>query len=136
VTPKEGNGGQKSEKKLAKVHDSKGQKGSGKDPMTPEARDQLAGKPAEAGKLAGKPAEAPRPKQEGEAVGGLVQNLNGLVKSLTSVKSLFLKTVKQRNGVGDTYAPNNTGSRLVEGEVSTSSEKKLVTDERPGRVVG
>ena len=37
VKPKEGNGGQKSEKKIAKVHDSKGQKGSGKDPKTPEA---------------------------------------------------------------------------------------------------
>jgi len=89
VRPKEGNGGQKSEKKIAKVHDSKGQKGSGKDPKTPEAgSSEGKDQPAE------KPAEAPRPKQEGEAVGGLVQNLSGLVKSLTSVKSLFLKAVK------------------------------------------
>ena len=88
MRPKEGNGGQKSEKKIAKVHDSKGQKGSGKDPKTPEAgSSEGKDQPAE------KPAEAPRPKKEGEAVGGLVQNLSGLVKSLTSVKSLFLKTV-------------------------------------------
>ena len=32
VKPKEGNGGQKSEKKIAKVHDSKGQKGSERTP--------------------------------------------------------------------------------------------------------
>ena len=31
---------------------------------------------------------------------------------------------------------STTGSRLVEGEISTSSEKNLVTDERPGRVMG
>ena len=72
MKPKERNGGQKSEKKMAKVHDSNRQKGSGKDSMTPEAgcserRDQLAGKAG----------EAPRAKQEAEAVGGLVQNLNG-----------------------------------------------------------
>ena len=89
VKPKEGNGGQKAEKKIAKVHDSKGQKGSGKDSRTQEGGSSEGTDPPTE-----KPVETPKPKQEGEAVGGLVQNLSGLVKSMSTVKSLFLKTVK------------------------------------------
>ena len=99
MKPKEGNGGQKAEKMIAKVHDSKGQKGSGKDSKTQEA-----GSSEGNDQSAEKPAEAPEPRQEGEVVGGLVQNLGGLVKSMTTVKLLFLKTVKVVMGM----RPQNT----------------------------
>ena len=56
---KEENGEQKSEKKIAKVNDSKGQKVSGQGSKTAEGS-------SEGRDQAEKPAEAPKPKQGGE----------------------------------------------------------------------
>lgn len=47
-----------------------------------------------------KRSEGSQPKQESD----LVQNLNGLVKSMTSIKSVFIKTVKVDEECGAEYA--------------------------------
>ena len=88
VKPKEGNGGaQKGNRKVAKIQDKKGQKGLEK-----------------AGQK-----ETPSPAKE--AAEDLVQNLSGLVKSMTSIKSLFIKTVKADGDDSGEYALLDGGAK-------------------------
>ena len=89
VKPKEGNGGaQKGDRKVAKIQDKKGQKGSEK-----ECQKETPSPAKEAAEEAPQPekrSEGSQPKQESD----LVQNLSVLAKSMTSIKSLFIKTVR------------------------------------------
>ena len=97
--PRQENGGtQKGDRRVAKVLDKKGQKSTEKEsqkesiPPVKEA--------AEENPQPEKRSEGSQPKQESD----LVQNLNGQVKSMTSIKSVFIKTVKVDEECGAEYA--------------------------------
>ena len=96
--PKDGNGWtQKGDRKVAKVLNKKGEKSTEKESQKESTAVKEA---AEENPQPEKKSEGSQPKQEGD----LVQNLNGLVKSMTSIKSVFIKTVKMDEECGGEYA--------------------------------
>ena len=106
--PKDGNGGtQKGDRKVAKVLDKKGQKSPEKESQ--KGSSQPAKEAAEETPQPEKRSEGSQPKQESD----LVQNLNGLVKSMTSIKSMFIKTVKVDEECGSEYALLDGGATLT-----------------------
>ncbi|CAL1167089.1 unnamed protein product [Cladocopium goreaui] len=96
--PKDGNGWtQKGDRKVAKVLNKKGEKSTEKES---QKESTVVKEAAEENPQPEKRSEGSQPKQEGD----LVQNLNGLVKSMTSIKSVFIKTVKMDKECGGEYA--------------------------------
>ncbi|CAL1144277.1 unnamed protein product [Cladocopium goreaui] len=96
--PKDGNGWtQKGDRKVAKVLNKKGEKSTEKES---QKESTVVKEAAEENPQPEKRSEGSQPKQEGD----LVQNLNGLVKSMTSIKSVFIKTVKMDEECGGEYA--------------------------------
>ena len=90
VKPKDGNGGtQKGDRKIAKTQEKKGPKGSEKEGQKETPPPQPAKEASEETPQPEKRSEGSQPKES-----DLVQNLSGLVKSMTSIKSMYIKTVK------------------------------------------
>ena len=85
VKPKDGNGGaQRGDRKIAKTQEKKGPKGSEKDSQKKTPPPQPAKEAAEETPQPEKRSEGSQPKES-----DLVQNLSGLVNSMTSIKSMY-----------------------------------------------